>query len=642
MRIEENNRLNGFMATMRSLVLVALVAFVTKSSANNTSDKSTCFISEEKRSACVTPQMFGAKADGKTNDTKAFQRCIEACDSIYVPEGIYVVTLQHRRNPSIRNGIIIDRSNVKMTFAMGAVIKGVIDESIPKTETGYGFQYNDYNGCIIWVRGNKCRFIENVVIDGGTFIGVRSDFAMSTDHSIDESGNGIRIEYTKNTTIRDCVIKDNQGDNILAYYNKNLVIEGVKSYDCRRTGISIGPCEGFTVNHCSFYNNGCDKEYNGRINYATSPMNAICFEGDIPVSAPLKSFNNVVIRNCYCESDALLPGSEKYLFVGRNTPGFVEIGQLAKGGDKIVIENNKVVQRGNSAGSINIHVGDSYVKSIYVIGNEFFFLKGEGVLASTSNHLLVLNGSLDKLVVKNNKYTNNVRFVYLYQSNSLYPVKNIDIDNNISDNVNANADKQLVESYHGMVNNLTIENNHHYGRCVELLGTCNRISIKKNDIVGNYTGVSGGALFFCITGVDSRVVIENNHIKAYYNNNTGQPWFIMRGSVEYLDTRRRPISSINTTREKAYVKTGEFVLMNNDIRCDGEFLYLFSSNSFNGTVTGNTINANGYRRHMSKFRPSKRLSVTNNTCKSLPVSIIDDKIGNVIERNNQYIDLNNK
>lgn len=139
-------------------------------------------------------------------------------------------------------------------------------------------------------------------------------------------------------------------------------------------------------------------------------MNAICLEGDIPTGAPLKKINNIVVKNCYCESKALLQASEQYKFIGRNTLGFVEIGQLAKGGDNIVIENNKVIQSGNSAGSVNIHVGDSYVRSISVVGNEFSFKKAEGALASTSNHLLVLNGNLDRLLVKNNKYSNNVRF----------------------------------------------------------------------------------------------------------------------------------------------------------------------------------------------------------------------------------------
>lgn len=621
---------------MRKYMLVAVLVVITNSFVTNASCNNTYFFSEGARPTFVTPQMFGAKGDGKTNDTKAFQKCLEVCDSIYVPAGDYVVTLQHRRNPSIRNGIVIDRSNVKITFAEGAVIKGVIDESIPKPKTGYDFQYNDYNGCIIWIRGNKCRFIENVVIDGGTFIGVRSDFAMSTRHNIDESGNGIRIEYTKNAIVRDCTIRDNQGDNILAYYNKDLLIEGVYSYDCRRTGISVGPSEGFTIEHCSFYNNGCDKDYNGRINYATSPMNAICLEGDIPNGAPLKKFNNIVVRNCYCESDALFSGSENYKFIGRNTPGFVEIGQLAKGGGNIVVENNHVVQSGNSSGAINIHMGDSYVKSISVIGNDFAFRLTDGSLSSTSNHLLVLNGNLDKLLVKNNKYTNNVRFVYLYQSNSSSSIKNIDVDGNVSNNINGNADKQMVESYHGKVNNLTIVNNHHYGRCVELLGSCNKISIKNNEVVGNYTGVSGGALFYCITGVNCKVEIANNHIEAYYKDNTGQPWYIMRGSIEYLDSRKRLISQNNTTTGKRYVKTGDFLLLNNDIRCDGEYLSMFSSNTFNGTVSGNTIKAKGYRQLKNAYFPSKNLKVTDNKCVSLPVTIIDGKVENVRVSNNQY------
>ena len=110
----------------------------------------------------------------------------------------------------------------------------------------------------------------------------------------------------------------------------------------------------------------------------------------------------------------------------------------------------------------------------------------------------------------------------------------------------------------------------------------------------------------------------------------------MRGSIEYLDSRRRLVSQNNTTTEKRYVKTGDFLLLNNDIRCDGEYLSMFSSNTFNGTVSGNTIKAKGYRQLKNAYFPSKNLKVTDNKCVSLPVTIIDGKVENVRVSNNQY------
>lgn len=627
------------LAIMRTISFMVLVTVFTSCSAtkvsnNNLTNETAQY--ESHLTGYVTPQMFGAKGDGVTNDTKAFQRCIASSDNIYIPEGNYIVTIQNRKDPSIKNGLIINRSNVNLKFANGAVIRGVVDATIPRTRDGYDFQYNDYNGCLIWIRGDKNKFIENVVIEGGTFIGVRSDFNMSTQRNVDESGNGIRIHYTKNCIVKNCVIKDNQGDNILAYYNKNLTIEGVKSYDCRRTGISVGPCEGFLIKNCMFYNNGCDKMYNGKINYATSPMNAICLEGDVPDDAVLKKFNNIVIKDCYCESGKLSEGSEQYVFVGRNTPGFVEIGQLAHGGNDIRIENNKVFQEGNSSGAIHIHVADSYVKRISVVNNEFAFIQGEGKLSSTSNHVLVLNGNLDNLIVKGNKYTNNVRFVYLYQSKSNASIKNVTVENNVSDNVNGSQDKQLVESFHGNVDSLIIKNNQHNGRCVELLGASKSIKIEGNTIIGNYSGVSGGALFYCIAGTDCKVDIENNNIKAYYKNNTGQPWYILRGSIEYLDGRKRLIQKDGANEQHSFIKTGNFLLVNNTIDCEGEYLSMFPANTFNGKVTGNYIKATGYRLYSGALKPYKQLAVSDNTCESLPVQIIDDRISKVKAKNNHY------
>lgn len=625
---------------MRIVSLLALLFAVASSFVAESPDNrfdSNVNVSERRRLDFVTPQMFGAKGDGVTNDTKAFQRCIAACDSIYVPDGHYIVTLQHRRNPSKKNGIVIDRSNVKMTFSKNAVIQGVLDVSMPKPAQGYDFQYNDYNGCIIWIRGEKNKYIENVIIDGGTFVGVRPDFIMNSSHIVDESGNGIRVYYTKNSVVRNCVIRDNQGDNILAYFNKNLTIDNVKSYDCRRTGISVGPCDGMIVTNCFFYNNGCDKVYDGKVNYATSPMAAICLEGDVPAGAVQKMFNRVVIKNCYCETNSLLSGSDKYVFVGRNTPGFVEIGQLANGGGRIVIEENKIIQKGTSSGAINIHVAESSVKSVFILNNEFSFQPtGGSALSSTSNHLLVSNGNLNSLVVRGNKYTNNVRFVYLYQSNYPSSIKNVTIDGNVATNVNRNMDKQLVESYHGKVDNLIIRDNIHYGRCVELLGVSKRIRISNNRIVGNYTGVSGGALFYCIMGINCKIEIDNNDIEAIYNNNTGQPWYILRGNVEYLDGNKHTIPRDNTIAEGAYVKTGDFRLVNNRIKCKGFYLSMFPASSFNGVVSGNTIVASGYRHFPGSHKPSKKLTVDNNNCESFPVIIVDDRIDRIISRNNRY------
>lgn len=40
----------------------------------------------------VTPQMFGAKADGMADDTQAIQRAIDASDYVFIPSGVYLIS----------------------------------------------------------------------------------------------------------------------------------------------------------------------------------------------------------------------------------------------------------------------------------------------------------------------------------------------------------------------------------------------------------------------------------------------------------------------------------------------------------------------------------------------------------------------
>ena len=59
----------------------------------------------------VTPQMFGAKADGVTDDTDAFQDALDSGSNVYVPEGNYLITdhLQVKSDTIIfGNGTLID------------------------------------------------------------------------------------------------------------------------------------------------------------------------------------------------------------------------------------------------------------------------------------------------------------------------------------------------------------------------------------------------------------------------------------------------------------------------------------------------------------------------------------------------------
>ena len=48
----------------------------------------------------VTPQMFGAKADGSTDDASAIQKAFNASQHVFFPKGVYIVksTITIKRN----------------------------------------------------------------------------------------------------------------------------------------------------------------------------------------------------------------------------------------------------------------------------------------------------------------------------------------------------------------------------------------------------------------------------------------------------------------------------------------------------------------------------------------------------------------
>lgn len=215
----------------------------------------------------VTPQMFGAKADGTTDDTQAIQSALDASSYVYIPDGTYMIDAV--------SGGIKPKSNQKIVLSNNAVLK-----AITNGEKGYKIVYFED--------------IDNVHISGGKILG---DNATHDPTNGGDSGFGIHVMYSRNITIENMEISDCWGDCIMLGYNAvdngdgtyyGIQSEDIKIYNCklhggRRQGISVVSGIGVVIRDCEIYDIT-----------QTAPKSGIDIEPDWVGVA-----KNVLIENCY-------------------------------------------------------------------------------------------------------------------------------------------------------------------------------------------------------------------------------------------------------------------------------------------------------------------------------------------------------
>lgn len=177
----------------------------------------------------ITPEMFGAKGDGITDDTEAINSALNCSGVISFSTKTYLVDASIFLNVKSNSVINLNWATIK-----------VIPNNLPRH---YAFNVEN---------------VENVVIQNGVVIGERDE------HTGDEGewGFGIRIQNSKNVSVRNVTIKDFWGDGIcLGGVNKDIIIEKCQISNCRRQGISICGAENIIVANCYIANiNGTDPQ----------------------------------------------------------------------------------------------------------------------------------------------------------------------------------------------------------------------------------------------------------------------------------------------------------------------------------------------------------------------------------------------
>ena len=299
----------------------------------------------------LTPQMYGAKADGVTDDTEAINAAINAAgdgSTVFIPDGIYLVRETDSTNKKDRIASRIDnKKNLTLLLSNEAVIKHDTSPS-PYYRT---------------IRINNS---ENITIRGGRLIGELDTHTPETTENgdmVNTHGYGIRAIDSSDITIDNIELSNYYGDPLIfcselnPYQGcKNVTVTNCKIHDSARNGITVTSCQELLIQNCEIYNinkampkAGIDieGEYAGSINENITIDNCnIHSNGSSSICAVLTCNNiriknsilgnsftmsekatNIVISNCktesvYMQSNMTIENSTvKAISLGKSEPG---------------------------------------------------------------------------------------------------------------------------------------------------------------------------------------------------------------------------------------------------------------------------------------------------------------------------------
>lgn len=236
----------------------------------------------EIKNVIVTPQMYGAKGDGKTDDTNAIQSAINSRKRVLIPVGTYIIS----KPINLIDGSIIEGSN-GMYYADGgennAIIKanGVIDTvfSIPN--------------------GVTCTNISNLNISGNNVAKNGITHTEGDAYTHDNVLTNVRIEHCTNT-----------GVYMTSAYKS--IFKNVRVYECnvgfyisgKFTGLSYIAATTITMIQC--YCDKCNASYKlNRVSYSTMLNCASDHTGY--ANYEIDVCFNLSMINCGCEGAKRVP-----------------------------------------------------------------------------------------------------------------------------------------------------------------------------------------------------------------------------------------------------------------------------------------------------------------------------------------------
>lgn len=210
----------------------------------------------------VTPQDFGALADGEHDDTEAINAAIDAVaeyGTVYFPAGKYRVNSSMANSTIDKQYIAIrvyEKNNITLKFDKDAHIKHdlVSEEDMNK------YKKTRYYVIAIF-------YSNNIVVDGGKIEGERAkhEYHRYAEDGVTYgacNGYGITIRTSNNITIENCEIFNCYGDGISisrVNYGEEKIphyinINNCNIHDHSRQGITVTGAKYVNISNCNIYN----------------------------------------------------------------------------------------------------------------------------------------------------------------------------------------------------------------------------------------------------------------------------------------------------------------------------------------------------------------------------------------------------
>lgn len=377
----------------------------------------------------VTPQMFGAKGDGETDDTEALNKMLSSSKRIVFENGVYIIsdslTVNSDSVIELKNAKIISTTTAEKKYIFHIDSKSNIkilgDNSsliMLKPTTAQQANIGIFNSDNICIDGLKLTRAggDGILIGGSDTIPV-SDVDIGHCIIDDSRRNGISlVGGIDGLSIHDCIIKNTSGTSpqlgidietwTSSYLNKNISI-----YNNRFENNANGSLTIFEyTDGVKVYNNHFDGVVSAKVNTQ--------YNGVIEANPTNLSFyNNIFEASLY--------------FYGVDYGGFDVQGNIFNG-SMINIESPITVTLDETAHS----------KSKLVKGNTFN--------NPTSAMMIGCNANL---IICDNVVNNCRMFLSAW---SLF--KSV-IKGNLVNGYNVNGDKNRIIEFNGKINNLIIENN---------------------------------------------------------------------------------------------------------------------------------------------------------------------------------------
>ncbi|BCM91443.1 hypothetical protein IAD21_03316 [Abditibacteriota bacterium] len=269
---------------------------------------------------------FGALGDGKTLDSPAINRAIDAAagaggGTVHLPSGTYL-------SLSLRL-----KSNIRLHLDQGAVLLAAPrteEQRYDAAEEGPSTKFQDYGhshwqNSLIWGDG-----LQNVTIDGAGEIYGKGLERDDNDKKDGEGNKAISLKFCRNVNISDITIRHGGWFAILATGVDNLTINNLK-IDTNRDGMDIDCCRNVRVSNCSVNSPGDD---------------GICLKSSYGLNEA-RATENVTITNCFVsgyDEGTMLDGTYRWS-PQRSPTGRIKFGTESNGGFKNITISNCVFDK---------------------------------------------------------------------------------------------------------------------------------------------------------------------------------------------------------------------------------------------------------------------------------------------------------